>query len=150
MAQQALMTDGQDVTQAQLEALAAQLANTMTQPRTLCLHGGLGAGKSTFARAFLRARGVEGDIPSPTFTLLQVYDGCGPMGSDIWHVDAYRLTDPAEAEPLGLLEAFDTATCLIEWPENLGYLMPPHCLHIRLDITDRDEARRVSLEDTLL
>ncbi|MEO0412802.1 MAG: tRNA (adenosine(37)-N6)-threonylcarbamoyltransferase complex ATPase subunit type 1 TsaE [Pseudomonadota bacterium] len=145
MAHQALIDGRGELTQAELETVAAQLADKLDRPHVICLHGGLGAGKSTFARAFLRAKGVTDDIPSPTFNLMQVYEGAGPKGSDIWHVDAYRLADPSEAEALGLLDAFDTALCLIEWPENLGNQLPPRCLHLHLALTDNDDLRRVAL-----
>lgn len=103
-------------------ALARMLAATARPGDTILLDGPVGAGKTHFARAFIRARqgcGAE-DVPSPTFTLVQTYDD--PLGSEIWHADLYRLTDPSELAELGLEEALDTAICLIEWPDRLERL----------------------------
>jgi tRNA threonylcarbamoyladenosine biosynthesis protein TsaE len=70
------------------------------------------------------------DVPSPTFTLVQVY----PAGEDeIWHADLYRLTHPDEVWELGLDEAFDHAITLVEWPDRLGGHLPPRALRLRLD-----------------
>ena len=87
----------------------------------IALKGELGAGKTTFARAFIRARGGGEAVPSPTFTLVQIYEiGDVP----IWHFDAYRLRDPDEAWELGIEDAFRDGISLIEWPERLGPLLP--------------------------
>ena len=98
--------------------LAARLAPMLEIGDCLLLEGPIGAGKTAFARALIRSRlGRIEDVPSPTFTLVQTYDD--PMG-DIWHCDLYRLTHPDEAWELGLSDAFETAICLIEWPDRLG------------------------------
>ncbi|MFD2173045.1 tRNA (adenosine(37)-N6)-threonylcarbamoyltransferase complex ATPase subunit type 1 TsaE [Rhodobacter lacus] len=108
----------------------------------LLLDGPIGAGKTHFARALIRARVGEGeDVPSPTFTLVQSY-GADP---EIWHADLYRLTHPDEAIELGLEEAFETAICLIEWPERLGALMPETALTLRFSLTEGGAARSVAL-----
>ena len=109
-------------------ALAARIATILTPGDTLLLSGSIGAGKSAFARALIRARlGRMEDVPSPTFTLVQTYDD--PHG-DIWHCDLYRLTHPDDVFELGLDEAFHTAICLIEWPDRLGADMPKNALQL--------------------
>lgn len=100
----------------------------------VALDGPIGAGKTHFARALIRARlGTAEDVPSPTFTLIQTY----PADVDIWHADLYRLTHPDEVLELGLDDAFQTAICLIEWPERMGTLLPTNALRLRL-IPDGD------------
>ena len=83
-------------------ALARMLAATLRPGQTILLDGPVGAGKTHFARAFIRARQGDAaeDVPSPTFTLVQTYDD--PMGTEIWHADLYRLSDPSELAELGL------------------------------------------------
>ena len=99
-------------------AFARALAPELRAGDTLLLDGPVGAGKSHFARALIRARldNPAEDVPSPTFTLVQTYDGAPPL----WHADLYRLTDPAEVDELGLLDALPDAIALIEWPDRMG------------------------------
>lgn len=112
-------------------ALAQQIATRLNTGDTLLLEGEIGAGKSAFARALIRARlGRMEDVPSPTFTLVQTYED--PKG-DIWHCDLYRLTHPDEALELGLGEAFETAICLIEWPDRLGDETPKSALTLSFE-----------------
>ncbi len=97
----------------------------------LCLTGPLGAGKSTLARALIRAlTGPDEDVPSPTFTLVQFYEG---PDLSVAHFDLYRLTSPDEAYEIGLDEALETGAAIIEWPERLEGQLPPD----RLDIDIR-------------
>lgn len=115
------------------EAATARLgrvfAGSLQPGDTLLLSGGIGAGKTHFARALIRARlGREEDIPSPTFTLVQTYDAA----PDVWHADLYRLSHPDEVLELGLDAAFDTAICLVEWPDRLGGLAPENAVHLHL------------------
>lgn len=112
------------------EALGARLGLVLRAGDVVALRGDLGMGKSTLARAAVRAALAEPDlaVPSPTFTLVQSYDrpDCA-----IWHVDLYRLDGPDDALELGLDEAFADAASLIEWPDRLGAYLPVD----RLDIT---------------
>lgn len=118
-------------------ALAASMAPRCKAGDVIALWGGIGAGKSHFARALIATRlaavGRTEDIPSPTFTLVQSYDA---DGMEIWHSDLYRLTHADEVLELGLDDAFDTALCLIEWPDRLGADLPDRALHLRLDPGD--------------
>tara|TARA_R110002051_G_scaffold38640_5_gene81999 strand:+ start:3410 stop:3880 length:471 start_codon:yes stop_codon:yes gene_type:complete len=103
-------------------ALATRIAPLLRVGDTLLLEGSIGAGKTAFARALIRARlGRLEEVPSPTFTLVQTYDDAS---GDIWHCDLYRLTHPDEVFELGLDDAFATAICLIEWPDRLGQVAP--------------------------
>lgn len=122
--------------------LGEWLAPRLVAGDVVLLTGQIGAGKTHFARALIRARlhRME-DIPSPTFTLVQTYD-CGDV--DIWHADLYRLSHPDEVTELGLEAAFETAICLIEWPEKLGDLAPKTALTI--GFTPQGEGRCVALD----
>jgi tRNA threonylcarbamoyladenosine biosynthesis protein TsaE len=109
--------------------LGAWLAPLLQAGDTVLLSGPIGAGKSHFARAFIRARlGRAEDIPSPTFTLVQTYEA----DVEIWHSDLYRLSHPDEVLELGLDEAFSGAICLVEWPDRLGGLRPDTAISIAL------------------
>ncbi|MEJ6396620.1 tRNA (adenosine(37)-N6)-threonylcarbamoyltransferase complex ATPase subunit type 1 TsaE [Yoonia sp. 208BN28-4] len=115
-------------------ALAAAFAARLSVGDTLLLEGDIGAGKSAFARALIQSRlGRAEDVPSPTFTIVQTYEA--PDG-DIWHCDLYRLTHPDEAFELGLTDAFDTAICLIEWPDRLGSDLPDAALTLQFAAHD--------------
>ena len=127
-------------------AFAARLAAVAAAGDIIALKGDLGAGKTSFARAFIRARGGEEAVPSPTFTLVQVYD-VAPAA--IWHFDLYRLNSPDEAWELGIEDAFGDAISLIEWPERLGSLLPRHRLEINFLFGDGLEARRAVLDADL-
>ena len=97
--------------------LGAVLARHLRPGDTVLLSGSIGAGKTHFARAFIQARlGRKEEVPSPTFTLIQTYDA---GDTEIWHADLYRLGHPDEVHELGLEEAFETAICLVEWPDRL-------------------------------
>lgn len=106
-------------------AFARRLAPKLRDGDVILLAGEIGAGKSHFARAViterLAAAGLAEDVPSPTYTLVQSYEAAGLT---IWHCDLYRLTDPDEAAELGLWDAFETALCLVEWPERLEDMTP--------------------------
>lgn len=123
------------------EALGARLASLARPGDVILLEGPIGAGKSCLARAFIRARlGREEEVPSPTFTLVQVYEA---DGVEIWHADLYRLTHPDEVWELGLDDAFTSAICVVEWPDRLGAHAPPGALRIRLEAAG--EGRRAVL-----
>lgn len=124
------------------KALAEKLAGVIGPGQIVALEGDLGAGKTVFARAFLRALGVEGDIPSPTFNLVLVYE---TTKGEVWHSDLYRLNAPDDAIELGLADAFADAICLIEWPDRLGSELPADHLLITIEATENIYARLVTL-----
>ncbi|MGB3408552.1 MAG: tRNA (adenosine(37)-N6)-threonylcarbamoyltransferase complex ATPase subunit type 1 TsaE [Jannaschia sp.] len=117
--------------------LAACLAEVVATGDTLLLDGTVGAGKSAFARALIRATlardGLpDEDVPSPTFTLVQTYP---TQRHDIWHADLYRVTEAGEVLELGLADAMPTAVCLVEWPDRLGRDRPSRAATLRFEIT---------------
>lgn len=118
-------------TEAATRALAQRLAALLAPGDTILLSGPLGAGKSAFARALIRARlhDPAAEVPSPTYTLVQIY---GEGEDAVWHADLFRLSDPAEAAELGLAQAMEEAICLIEWPDRLGPVRPPGALALDL------------------
>jgi tRNA threonylcarbamoyladenosine biosynthesis protein TsaE len=124
--------------EADTRAVAAALAAVLRPGDVVALSGDLGAGKSTFARAVLHALDWDGDVPSPTFTLVQPYED---LPVPVWHCDLYRLESPAEADALGLFET--DAALLIEWPERLGSRLPADALQLRLDGSG-EAARRLT------
>ncbi|HPD91505.1 MAG: tRNA (adenosine(37)-N6)-threonylcarbamoyltransferase complex ATPase subunit type 1 TsaE [Rhodobacter sp.] len=124
------------------DAFAQRLVPVLGPGDVLLLEGQIGAGKTHFARALIHALGAVEDVPSPTFTLVQTYD----VGFEIWHADLYRLSHPDEAVELGLIDAFDTALCLVEWPEKLGRDRPESALTLRFSL--QGDGRSVSLSAT--
>lgn len=121
---------------------ARRLAPNLAPGHVILLQGGIGAGKTHFARNLIQARlaaaGLHEDIPSPTFTLVQTYEDAH---TEIWHADLYRLNHPDEVDELGLIDAFDTAICLVEWPDRLGALRPPSALLVDLSTTEIEGQR---------
>lgn len=129
-------------TEADTAALGVRLARLVRKGDCLLLEGPIGAGKSHLARAFIRERlGREEEVPSPSFTLVQVYDA---GGVEIWHADLYRLSHPDEVWELGLDEAFARAICLVEWPDRLGSHVPPGALHLRLALAGEGRLAHLS------
>lgn len=112
--------------EADLQEVAGKLAHILRPGDIVALSGDLGAGKTSFARGVLRGLGWAGEVPSPTFTLVQPYD----TTPEVWHVDLYRLDDPRDADALGLFET--EAVLLIEWPERLGARLPADALRLHL------------------
>ncbi len=128
--------------------LARRLAGIARRGDVIALEGALGCGKTTFARAFIRALAAlhggdeSEDIPSPTFTLVQIYER---SPAPVWHFDFYRIERPQEVFELGVEEAFEEAISLIEWPEKLGPFLPGERLDLRLVTTADGEARHATL-----
>lgn len=123
-------------------ALGARLASMLTRGDAICLFGDLGAGKSTLARGLIRALTTpDEEVPSPTFTLVQTYDG---PAFTIAHFDLYRLTDAAEAYEIGVEEALDDGCAIIEWPERLDGDLPPDRLDIELGVDGEARTARIT------
>lgn len=123
--------------------LAARIAALAEPADVIALKGELGTGKTAFARAFIRARGERDDVPSPTFTLVQIYDA---GRTAIWHFDLYRLRAPNEAWELGIEDAFASGISLVEWPERMGPLLPERRLQITFAFGFEPDARCLLLD----
>jgi tRNA threonylcarbamoyladenosine biosynthesis protein TsaE len=113
----------------------AALARVARVGDVITLSGPLGVGKTALARGFLEALGHEGEVPSPSFAIVQPYEDVDPL---VWHVDLYRVEDPSEIEELGLDAALD-AVLLVEWPERAGTNVWPDALGLSLDFGEQGE-----------
>ena len=116
---------------AQTKRFGKTLSKFIAPGRIFCISGPLGVGKSELARVMITATcGPQGDIPSPTFTLVQPY--LSYAGFEVWHMDFYRLETAEQAFALGIEDAFYACCCLIEWPDKLQELLPAD--QIRIDL----------------
>lgn len=123
------------------DALAAALAASRPASAVVYLHGDLGAGKSTLARAWLRALGITGPVRSPTYTLVERY----PLaeGGEALHLDLYRIGDAGELEFLGLDDA-DARLWLVEWPERGAAALPAADLEVALEVSGSGRGCRLA------
>jgi tRNA threonylcarbamoyladenosine biosynthesis protein TsaE len=125
--------------------MGVALAGALEKGEAICLSGPLGAGKSALARALIKALSPsEAEVPSPTFTLVQFYQG---PKFPVAHFDLYRLTAADEAFEIGLDEALRDGAAVIEWAERLGHHIPADRLDVEIAMDDEDgpEARRIRL-----
>jgi tRNA threonylcarbamoyl adenosine modification protein YjeE len=127
------------------ERLGARIAAGLKRGDAIGLEGDLGAGKTTLARAVLRALGVDENVPSPTFTLVQSYE---TKAFPVRHYDLYRIEAASELDELGLDEALDEGAALIEWPERADGRLPSDMLHVKLQI-EGDTSRRADVRGQL-
>ena len=119
-----------------MEAFGTRIAGQLRAGDVVALSGTLGAGKTTLARAIIAALGHEGEVPSPSFAIIQTYDPPS-VRLPVVHADFYRLENPREADELGLDDYRDGAALIAEWPENAGgFAHEPACLSIELQIAD--------------
>lgn len=119
-------------------AWARDFAGALSAPCVVALHGDLGMGKSEIARTIIQTlRGVDTVVPSPTFTIVQSYDG-------ISHFDLYRIEDASELVEVGLQHAIENDITLIEWPEIAKNMLPSNTIHVH--ITQYGDGRRIVVE----
>lgn len=125
-------------------ALAAQLSPMLSPGDTVLLEGDLGAGKSVLARGIARGMGIDGPMPSPTFTLMIPYEAAGRR---LYHFDLYRLADPEEYYAAGLDEYVGgDGVAVVEWPD-MAELDPEPALHIQLERDGDESSRRIEIEN---
>lgn len=118
---------------AAMAAYGARIAERLRAGDVVALEGGLGAGKTTLARAILAALGHQGEVPSPTFTLIETYPA-PPLHLPVVHADFYRLAKPSELMEIGLDDYREGAVLLAEWPDHAGgFGHEPGCLAIALE-----------------
>jgi tRNA threonylcarbamoyladenosine biosynthesis protein TsaE len=117
----------------------ARIAAALQPGDVVTLSGPLGVGKTALARGILAALGHKGDVPSPSFAIVQPYDELEPP---VWHVDLFRIEDPGELDELGLESAAD-GVLIVEWPEKAGSRVWPQALGLSLDF-DEGGARRLT------
>ncbi len=120
--------------------LGGAIAGGLCRGDAVALWGDLGAGKTSLARAILRALGVTEDVPSPTFTLVQSYD----TRPAIAHYDLYRLKSAREMAELGFEDALDQGAVLVEWPERAPEALPTDALHVRLALRSEGRLARIT------
>lgn len=133
--------------QADTEKLALKIAENLKVKDVVLLWGALGAGKSVFARALIRAvmNDPHLEVPSPTFSLVQTYQS--PRGS-LYHYDLYRIENAEEIFELGWEDSLSDGINIIEWPERLSGFLPNHALNIRLkSLGDEMNIREIIIED---
>lgn len=117
---------------------AAGFAKKLCAPSVVALHGDLGMGKSEIARTIIKTlRGPDTVVPSPTFTIVQSYDG-------ISHFDLYRIQDESELTEIGLMHAIENDITLIEWPEIAEFMLPENTIHVY--ITQYNDGRKVIIK----
>jgi tRNA threonylcarbamoyladenosine biosynthesis protein TsaE len=117
---------------AAMQVLGSRIAAQLQAGDVVALSGGLGTGKTTLARAIIAALGHHGEVPSPTFTIVETYSGTTTI--PLVHADFYRLESPAEADEIGLDDYREGAALLAEWPEMAGgFGHEPACLSILLE-----------------
>ena len=121
---------------ASMEVYGARIAASLRPGDVVALSGGLGAGKTTLARAIIAALGYPHEVPSPTFTIIETYDA-PPLRVPVAHADFYRLEDPSEALEIGLDDYREGAALIAEWPDHAGgFGHEAACLEITLEVAD--------------
>lgn len=126
------------------QAFARRIADDLAEGDVVALSGGLGAGKTTLARGIIAALGHEGEVPSPSFAIIELYDPPA-VRLPLVHADFYRLDQPSEADEIGLEDYRQGAALLAEWPEHAGgFTHEPGCLSIMLESTEKGRRAIVS------
>ena len=128
------------------ERVAAELAKSLKGGEVIAMYGDLGAGKTAFVRGLARALGIEGHITSPTFTIMNAYNGRLPL----YHFDVYRIADPDEMYEIGCDEYIGSdGVCVIEWAELIEDILPDEYIKINIkkDSEKGDDYREITIEN---
>lgn len=123
-------------------ALGRKLARALRAGDVVTLSGALSAGKTTLVRGLLKTLGHEGEVPSPSFAIVQPYEDISPP---VWHVDLYRIDNPADMDELGLGDVRDEGVLIVEWPERAGIGAWPGALALSLAVLE-DGSRALTAE----
>ncbi|MER2996970.1 tRNA (adenosine(37)-N6)-threonylcarbamoyltransferase complex ATPase subunit type 1 TsaE [Pontibacter populi] len=127
-----------------LPTAAAMLLEAASEEPVILFEGPMGAGKTTLIKEFCRQMGVQENVSSPTFALVNEYET--EIGKLIYHFDFYRISDEREALNIGALEYFDSGNiCLIEWPSLIPNLLPEHYLLVTLQTAEDSEVRTMTI-----
>ncbi len=121
--------------------LGQKLSSIAKKGDVFALFGTLGMGKSVLSRAFVKKLTSANEVPSPTFTLVQVYEA---DDFDIYHFDLYRLKSPEEIFEIGMEEAIYEGVCLIEWPEKMQGYLPKNIF--KVEIAPYEQGRKIKIE----
>lgn len=123
-------------------AWGRKLAKALQPGDVVTLSGALSAGKTTLVRGLLKALGYKGEVPSPSFAIVQPYEDLSPP---VWHADLYRIENPDELDELGLEEISGDGVLIVEWPEHAGRNAWPHALALSLEVGE-DGVRALTAE----
>ncbi len=123
-------------------AWGRKLAKALKPGDVVTLSGALSAGKTTLVRGLLGALGYKGEVPSPSFAIVQPYETVSPP---VWHVDLYRIENPADLDELGLEDISGDGVLIVEWPEHAGRNAWPHALALSLEVGE-DGVRALTAE----
>jgi tRNA threonylcarbamoyladenosine biosynthesis protein TsaE len=123
-------------------AFGRKLAKALKPGDVITLSGALSAGKTTLVRGLLEALGYRGDVPSPSFAIVQPYESLSPP---VWHADLYRIENPGELDELGLEDFSSDGVLIVEWPEHAGVGAWPNALALTLEVS-QDGARTLTAE----
>lgn len=127
-----------------IAAAAKQLLALTPAQQVYAFHGEMGAGKTTFIHAFCEALGVQDNISSPTFSIINQYTSA--TGQTVYHMDLYRLKDEAEAIDSGVEDClYSGNSCLVEWPEKAPNIFPPETLHVQITVV-KNNVRRIAYD----
>lgn len=125
-----------------INSAAEEFIKLIAEKKVIAFYGAMGAGKTTFIKAVCEKLGVRENVNSPTFAIINVYNTS--EGTEIYHMDCYRINTDKDAENLDLSSYFYSGNlCFIEWPENIEKYLPDHCVKVSITV-EKDNSRIIS------